>query len=201
MNNQHSLLEDFYALVSGSLAASLGIFLFVHAGMLAGGTTGAALLMTYVTDLSFGQLFFIINLPFYLLAIVRMGWRFTLNTFITVTVVSLLSDNLHYLIEVEHLNPLYAALAGGLLIGLGILILVRHNASLGGLNILVFYLQERFGLRAGYVQLSVDVLILASGALLLPMEQIMLSVAGAVVVNLTLAINHKPGRYQTLAAS
>lgn len=201
MNNQHSLLEDLFALFSGALAASLGIFLFGQAGMMAGGTTGAALLLTHISAFSFGQIFFVVNLPFYLLAMMRMGWRFTLNTFTTVAVVSFLTDNLHYVIELQSLNPIYAASAGGLLIGLGILILVRHNASLGGLNIFVFYLQERFGLRAGYVQLSIDMLLMLCGTLLLPLEQVYYSVLGAVLVNLTLAINHKPGRYQALAAS
>jgi len=201
MNNTHSLAEDLFALLSGALAASLGIFLFGHASLLAGGTTGAALLLTHICDFSFGQLFFVANLPFYLLAWFRVGWRFTLNTFIAVAVVSLCADNLQHVIQLQSLNPIYAALAGGLLIGLGILILVRHNASMGGLNILVFYLQERFGLRAGYVQLSIDLLLMLCGGMLLPMEQIFYSVVGAVVVNLTLAINHKPGRYQSLAAS
>lgn len=201
MNHKHTLAEDLFALFSGALAASLGIFLFAQVGMLAGGTTGAALLLTHVSAFSFGQLFFVINLPFYILAILRMGWRFTLNTFITVGVVSVLADNLHYVIELQSLNPLYAAVAGGLLIGLGILIMVRHNASLGGLNIFVFYLQERFGLRAGYVQLTIDMLLMVCGALLLPLEQIGYSVLGALVVNLTLAINHKPGRYQSWATT
>lgn len=196
MNNKHSIIEDLYALLSGSISASLGIFLFSKVGMLAGGTTGGALLLAHLAPLSFGELFFLLNLPFYALALIRMSWRFALNTFITVALVSFLADNLGHVLQIGELNPVYASLAGGLLIGMGILILARHNSSLGGLNILVFYLQERFGLRAGYVQLSIDCAIIISGSFLLPLELLLVSILGVVTVNLTLAINHKPGRYQ-----
>lgn len=47
-----------------------------------------------------------------------------------------------------HLSPVLAAVVGGLLCGTGMLILFRHRASLGGLDTLVLYLQERLGWRA-----------------------------------------------------
>ena len=36
------------------------------------------------------------------------------------------------------------------------LILFRHRASLGGFNVLVLYLQERYGWRAGLIQMGLD---------------------------------------------
>ncbi len=86
-------------------------------------------------------------------------------------------------------------MAGGGLIGLGMLILFRHRAGLGGFNIVAVYLQDRYGLRAGYFQLGVDVLILCAALLILPMAQVALSLVGAAVLNLVIAINHRPGRY------
>lgn len=49
----------------------------------------------------------------------------------------------------EHLHPAATAVIGGLLMGTGMLILFRHKASLGGFNVLVLYLQEKYGWRAG----------------------------------------------------
>jgi len=82
---------------------------------------------------------------------------------------------------------------------LGLLALFRHGAGLGGVNILVAFLQERFGLRAGYVQLGIDLLILASGAFVVSLGQLAWSVGGAVVFNMILGINHKPGRYMAFS--
>jgi uncharacterized membrane-anchored protein YitT (DUF2179 family) len=75
------------------------------------------------------------------------------------------------------------------------LMLFRHRASLGGLNVLVLYLQERFGWRAGKVQMALDSLIVLGGLVVADVPRVALSVLGAVVLNLTLAINHRPGRY------
>ena len=88
-----------------------------------------------------------------------------------------------------------AAILGGLLCGTGMLILFRHRASLGGLNVLVLYLQERFGWRAGKVQMVLDSLIVLGGLVVADVPRVALSVLGAVVLNLTLAVNHRPGRY------
>src|SRR5664280_1337097 len=75
------------------------------------------------------------------------------------------------------------------------LILFRHKSSLGGLNTVALLAQERFGWRAGYVQLALDgTIIVASLAIVAP-AVVALSAAGAVVLNLVLALNHRPGRY------
>ena len=81
------------------------------------------------------------------------------------------------------------------LMGVGLLMLFRHRASLGGFNILCVYLQERFGWRAGLVQLGLDALILLLSLALVEPRAWLLSLLGTVVLNLTLAVNHRPGRY------
>ena len=63
------------------------------------------------------------------------------------------------------------------------------------MGILAFWLQETRGWRAGHVQMAVDSLILLAALATAPLLQVALSVAGAVVLNLTLAINHRAGRY------
>jgi uncharacterized membrane-anchored protein YitT (DUF2179 family) len=79
--------------------------------------------------------------------------------------------------------------------GIGLLVLFRHDASLGGFNILALHLQKRFGWRAGLVQLGLDLLLLMSSALLLAPLAIVVSLVCAAVLNLCLAVNHRPGRY------
>jgi uncharacterized membrane-anchored protein YitT (DUF2179 family) len=183
------------ALVIGAALVALGLVLYAKATLLTGSTAGVALLLQYATGIGFGWLFFVINLPFYALALVRMGVAFSVKTFCAVLLVSLFTSYSGVWIDIGYLHPFYAALVGGALIGTGILILFRHRASLGGVNILVLYLQERFGLRAGYVQLGIDAVILAIGFLVVPADRIALSLLGAVAINLVLALNHRPGLY------
>ncbi|MBS9403044.1 YitT family protein [Halomonas sp. TRM85114] len=191
----HRPHEDVMAMLVGTLFVALGVTLYTEALLLTGSTAGLAFLLQYATGWRFGVWFFAINLPFYYLAIKRMGWSFTLRTFAAIALVSVFSELTGRWIVIDSLHPLYASLMGGSLIGIGMLILFRHRTSLGGINILALFLQDRYGLRAGYVQLGIDGLIMLAALLVLPMERVGLSVLGAVALNLIIALNHKPGRY------
>ena len=191
----HTLFDDAQALVTGTLFVALGLVLFRHAGLVTGGTAGIAFVLHYATDLPFGLAFFVINLPFYALAWQRMGRRFTLKTFAAVGLLSVLAEWLPQLIQLHSLNPVFAAVGGGLLMGAGFLMLFRHQASLGGLNVFVLWLQARRGWRAGKVQMGIDVAILLGASPWLTPKQLALSVLGAVALNFALAVNHRPGRY------
>lgn len=192
---RHSAYEDAIAIVVGTMFMALGVVIYTKAVLLAGSTAGLALLLQYASGVGFWWLFFAINLPFYVLAVKKLGWAFTLRTFAAVTLVSIFTRLTSNLISFSHLDPLYAALMGGALSGTGLLILFRHRTGLGGINVLAIYLQDRFGIRAGYFQLAVDLAILTAAAFVIPPDRLALSVLGAVVVNMTLAINHRPGRY------
>lgn len=192
---RHRPHEDLQALLTGTLFVALGVVMFGRTGLLTGGTAGIAFLIHYATGWNFGLVFFCINLPFYGLAYKRMGLQFTLKTFASVALLATISNVLPQLIALGTINPVFAAVAGGLLMGTGMLILFRHRASLGGFNVLVLYLQERFGWRAGLVQMGLDCTIVVLAFALTDWWHIALSVLGAVVMNQTLAINHRTGRY------
>ncbi|MCW5658853.1 MAG: YitT family protein [Burkholderiaceae bacterium] len=195
---RHSLFDDAQAIATGTLFVTLGLMLFRQAGLLTGGTAGIALVLHYALGWRFGVVFFVVNLPFYWLAWRRMGARFTLKTFAAVALLSLLSEQLPALLAIQHVQPVFAALAGGLLAGAGFLILFRHGSSLGGLNVLVLWLSQRTGWRAGYLQLGFDVCILLAATPWVDAWHLALSVLAAAAMNVALAVNHRPGRYVAL---
>ena len=191
----HRPYEDGLALLVGTALMALGLTIYTKATLVTGSTAGLALLIQYAGGIPFGWAFFVINLPFYILSLMQMGLAFTLRTFAAVALLSVFTNLSQRWIGISHVEPLYAALIGGAIMGLGLLILFRHRASLGGVNILVLFLQERFGLRAGYVQLGIDAAILTGGLFVVAPDRIALSLLGAVALNLVLALNHRPGRY------
>lgn len=192
---RHSPLEDAIALLSGTVLVVLGIAMFRQASMVAGGTTGIAFLVHYASHVNFGLALFLINLPFYWLAWRHMGREFTLKTFAAVALLSAETELLPRVLSFSMLNPLFAAVAGGLLIGTGMLILFRHRASIGGIGVVAVLLQERKGWRAGKVQMTIDCAIVGAALFVVPLPQVLLSVLGALTLNLVLAMNHRPGRY------
>jgi uncharacterized membrane-anchored protein YitT (DUF2179 family) len=194
----HTLFEDAQAIFTGALFVSLALILFAQTGLLTGGTAGAAFLLHYATGISLGKLFFLINLPFYWFAWRRMGREFTLKTFIAISLLSAMAEWSPKLFAIDRLHPGYAAVLGGLLLGSGCLFLARHRASLGGATIVSLYMQQVHGWRAGKVQMAIDCGIVLLALSVIEPARVGYSVLAAVVMNLFIAVNHKPGRYAVL---
>ncbi len=192
---KHSSKEDWIAILTGTFVVAQGVFFLQSANLLTGGTTGLALLLTQFVPLTFGMIYFIANCPFYLLAWRRFGPRFALNSAISGALVSIFTDNLHHVISVDAINDVYCAVVGGLLMGLGMLILFRHRSSLGGFNVLCLVIQDKTGFSVGKSQMVIDAMILFASFFFVSLEVIAVSVLGALMLNLVLAMNHKPTRY------
>lgn len=191
----HHPYEDVLAVLIGTTLVAVGVLLFRTADIPMGGTVGVAYLAHYASGFNFGTLFFLINLPFYVLAWRGMGRAFTLKTFASVATLSVLSEWLPQLIHIDRMNALFAAVVGGLLVGNGLLVLIRHRASLGGLGVLAVYLQEARGWRAGTVQMLMDLVILGAATVIIGLQAAALSVLASAALNMVIGVNHRRGRY------
>lgn len=192
---KHARWEDAIALVTGAFLISWGMFLLKTIGGVSGGLAGVSFLVSYATGWRLGLVFFLVNLPFYYLAWRRLGPRFTIKTLVTVALISL-GTGLHRLyIDVTHVSTPYGAIFAGLSIGMGMLVLFRHGSSAGGFGILAAYMQDKRGIRAGYVQGALDLVVVIASLALVDLWTLLWSIVGALVLNLVLAINHRPGRY------
>jgi len=197
---RHSALDDVQAFGSAALVIALGLHLLRSAGLLVGGVPGLAFLLRYATDWPLGACLMLVNLPFYAVAWRSLGWRFALKTLGAMTLLALLVELLRTTLLVQAIHPFVAALAGGLLVGIGLLILLRHQASLGGLGVIAILLQRSRGWNIGSIMLACDAAILAAGSLLVTPEQLAYSLLAATALNLTLFWNHRPGRYAAAEA-
>lgn len=195
MTGGHTPLDDAQGLAAGAILAAFAVTLLTHLGLVTGQTAGLAVLLSYVTGWPFGALFFLVNLPFYLLAWRRMGPAFTAKTFVAVALVSALSALVPAWVSFQHVQPLFGAVLVGLVSGAGLLALFRHGASLGGVGILALVLQDRTGFRAGWTQLLFDAGLFALSLLVVDAGTVAVSALGALVLNLVIAVNHRPGRY------
>jgi len=179
----------------GTGLVSLGFVFYAQSMISTGSTAGIAFLIHYFSGLDFGLLFFVINIPFYIFSIWYMGLKFTIKSFVAVSMVSFFAIVFPQWISIESINPIFAAITGGGLIGMGVLSLYRHKISLGGVNMLALYVQENFGWSAGYFKLIIDILVIGAAFFVLDFDKVILSMLAALVPNLVVAINHKTGRY------
>lgn len=192
---RHSLTEDAQGIAFGTTMAAFGITILTHLGLITGQTAGLAVLVSYATGLSFGVVFFLVNIPFYWFGYRRLGLAFTVKTAVSVALLSLLSMLMPHWISFAALSPAFGAILFGLVSGSALLAIFRHGASLGGIGIVALYLQDRTGFRAGKTQLLFDAALFAIAATFLPWQTVGWSFLGAVVVNLVITLNHRRDRY------
>ncbi len=193
---QHSYMDDSIALFSGTLFVGITLILYEQAGLLTGSTAGIAFVIHYATGWSFSLVYFLINLPFYWFAWRYLGRAFALKTFICVGMLALMTFVVPRYLHIDYLHPMFASIAGGLMLGTGILFLARHQSSLGGATIISLYLQEKFAMSAGKVQMWIDCIVVAFAFGVMPYQQVLWSILSAIIMGVFLAFNHRPGRYQ-----
>ncbi len=192
---RHSPFEDAQGLIFGTLMCALGLMLLTHGGLVTGQTAGLALVISYAAGWGFGPVFFAVNLPFYWLGWRRIGAAFTVKSLLAVALLSVMVQVMPRHLAFATLHPLLAGVLYGFVTGAGLLALFRHGASLGGIGILALLVQDRTGFRAGWLQMGFDAALFAAALAVLPVDRVLWSLPGVVILNLVLAINHRRDRY------
>lgn len=192
---KHGVIDDAQGLAYGSFMAALSVVVLTHLGFVTGQTAGIALLISYATGWDWAWVFFVVNIPFYWVGWKRFGPVFVAKSLFAVTLTSILAAILPRYVSFAELNPLPGAVMIGAFTGSGLIALFRHGASLGGIGIVGLYIQDATGFRAGWVQLIVDAAIFALALFLIDPVAVGWSFLGALVANLTIAINHRRDRY------
>ncbi|TGN62477.1 YitT family protein [Paracoccus liaowanqingii] len=184
-------IYDLQGIAFGILLTSLGVTFLKAAALTTGQTAGAAVLLSYVLPLDFGLVFLLVSLPFLLLSWRHRSRSFTLRTVAAVLGISVTSALLGRWIEFAALPPLLAAILAGSCCGVGLLALFRHNASAGGLGVLALMVEERTGFRTGWFQMCFDALVFLVALAVLPLDRVVYSLIGAVVLNAVIGWNFK----------
>ena len=193
----HSAFDDVYGLSLGVMFIALGLNLLKLSGFITGGIAGMALLVSYWLPMSIGMLFMLVNIPFFFFFYFSMGKAFAIKTVSVSLVLGLTTHFLPYVIHIDYLHPVFAALFGGTIIGLGILCLARHNASVGGTGALTLWMQKKYRINAGKSQMALDALVFVVALTCMDASIVALSAVSAVAMNAMLIIWHKPGRYNS----
>lgn len=145
IKHQHSHYDDVYGIALGVMFFALGLYVLHFPGLITGGVAGMALLISWLTPIHIGYIFIIVNIPFIAFSMWKMGLAFTLKTVIVNLLLMGSSLALPHLITFQNMSPLLSAVAGGTMIGVGILFLARHNASAGGTVVLTLWIQKSLG--------------------------------------------------------
>ncbi|MBE1293316.1 MAG: YitT family protein [Rhodobacteraceae bacterium] len=192
---KHSPFEDIQGLIVGTLLVALAVQFLQACDLFTGQIAGLSLVTAKATGTSFGIVFFLMNLPFYVIAFLRMGLAFTLKTFTAVGLLSIWSAVLPQFFSLTDVDPLLGAALAGVTAGAGLIALFRHGATLGGVGIVAVWLQDTKGIKAGWVQLGFDILVFGLALSFFDLHAVAFSLVGAAITNIMIATNHRRDRY------
>lgn len=161
--------EKYAERISGSiiygLLSSIAVNFFFRPGhMYSSGVTGlaqiiSALSMSYLgLEVPISLVFYGLNIPLLLLSWYKIGYKFTIFTFITV---SFSSFFIHFMPTVTlTTDPMVNAIFGGIMLGTGIGFALRNNVSSGGIDIISILIRKKTGGQVGFTSLIVNSLIM-----------------------------------------
>ncbi len=176
----------------GTLIYCVGINLFaVPAGLYSSGLLGLCQLIRTMLEqflqLSFGTmdisgiLYYIFNIPILLLAWRRLGKSFVIRTMVFV-VWGVLLLSLIPTVSLLPGDPLAAGAIGGVISGIGIGMVLRASATLGGMDVIsLMIIQKHKGFSVGGMNLALNLLVYSGCMLLFDIPTALYSVVSAVV--------------------
>lgn len=158
------LLRNILMIFFGSTLFALGFDLFLEpSGINCGGVSGIAMLVVYATRvewLTVGILSAMINIPLFFFGYRQIGKYFFFGSMFGMLISSVGFDLFAKILPVVPMDPLIAAIFGGVAVGAGLGVVFLAGASTGGTDIVARLLKLRFrNFPIGKLMLSMDLLI------------------------------------------
>jgi uncharacterized membrane-anchored protein YitT (DUF2179 family) len=158
---------------TGLAATGLGCFLLPN-HFIDGGATGISMLLANLTGIPLAIVLVVVNTPFIGIARRHLGLEFAIKTGIGIAVLALCVGLIPFPIATE--DKLLGSVFGGIFIGAGVGLAIRHGGVLDGTEILAVILSKRTFATVGEVILGLNVIIFAVAALFLGVEPALYSV-------------------------
>jgi len=129
----------------GSFIYSLSVSAFISPNEISpGGLTGISTALNYLFSLPTGITLLVLNIPILIIGFIKFGGGFILKTAIATSLVSLCLTITDYIIPSFKIDKILAAVFGGILMGWGLSIVIRHGATTGGIDIIAKLVNAKF---------------------------------------------------------
>ncbi len=162
------VIWDFFMITLGAalMALSYDLFLVPHK-IVAGGAAGLALIFHYLFKLPVGTMIFVINIPLFIWGLKEFGKKFGFRTIYAVFMTSFLTDLFQatWHLKAATQNTILASIYGAVLLGVGLGLAFRHQATTGGSDIVAQILAKHTNFTPGMGIMMVDFFIIALAGL------------------------------------
>ncbi|MEM5608556.1 YitT family protein [Bacillus toyonensis] len=182
-HRKESVIHLIYRLVMiifGATCAMVAIELFLMPNkIIDGGIIGISLILDYLTPniwwLSFSTLVVILNIPFMYSGYKQIGKTFMLSSAFGIVALAFIESTLHA-VPPFTTEPILATVFGGLILGLGVGLVIRHGGSMDGTEIMGILLTKKLPFSVGEFVMFVNLFVFAWATFVFGVEQAMYSV-------------------------
>jgi len=156
------LIKRTFFMLLGAAFVSVGLEIFlVPNNIIDGGVVGISIIISHLTGLPLGIFLFLVNLPFLFLGYKQIGKTFAISTLISVAFMSVGTTLLHPVPPLT-IDPLLAAVFGGIIVGIGVGLVIRSGGSLDGTEIVAILFNKKTPFSVGEIVMFFNFFILGS---------------------------------------
>ena len=169
--------------ILGAFIIAVAVSLFLLPNKLSsGGVAGIATITYYLFNMPMGISVFIINIPLFLMSILKIGKTFFVKSMIGTISLSIFIDILDKVIPLTE-DKFLACIYGGILMGLGTAIILKANSSTGGTD-LFSYIAKIYKptVKVGEIIFLIDIVIVSLNMIFLKEIEIGLYSAIAIYI-------------------
>ena len=164
-------IKDFILLyISATIAAYALEAILIPNDIMDGGVVGIAIIVAQLTGLGMSLLIFILNIPFVLLSLKRIGKTFAIKTMFGVASLSIMTMQFHHVERVFD-DKMLAVIFGGIMLGSAIGLAMRANGTLDGTEALSVVLSEKLPFNVDDIILFINIIIFGVATFVFDIEK------------------------------
>jgi uncharacterized membrane-anchored protein YitT (DUF2179 family) len=174
-HNIFAIANKVFFMILGSILVSVGLEIFlIPNNIIDGGVVGISIMVSFLTKLPLGLFIFLFNVPFFIIGYKQIGRTFSLSTLFSVICLSIGVTFLHPIPGLTH-DTLLATVFGGIILGAGVGLIIRHGGSLDGTEIVAIILDKRTGFSIGEIVMFFNLFILGGSGFIFGWDRAMYS--------------------------
>jgi uncharacterized membrane-anchored protein YitT (DUF2179 family) len=161
-NSLARILRRSIFILLGSVLVSIALEIFlVPNNIIDGGITGISIMLSHELNLPLGIFLTVLNIPFLFLGYKQIGKTFALSTLIAVILMSIGTTLLTPVAAIT-IQPILAAVFGGVILGVGVGLVIRAGGSLDGTEIVAILIEKKAPFSVGEIVMFLNLFILGS---------------------------------------
>lgn len=162
-------------LTLGATLASIGLEIFlIPNNLIDGGVVGISIMASYISGVPLAAFLMVLNIPFLYFGYRQIGKTFAFSTMYAVICLSIGVSILHPIPGLTK-DFILAALFGGIILGVGVGVIIRHGGSLDGTEIIAIIFDRRTPFSVGEIIMFFNLFILSSAGFVFGWDKAMYS--------------------------